>query len=93
MTADGLSPEREERLIGEMLRERAGIDPGRLGPVIDLAALGLVNSAPVGPHLRVCDVAGYRRYRLSAVLTRSRRDEDNPAIVVSCRGSAHSTEW
>ena len=45
MTADGLSPEREERLIGEMLRERAGIDPGRLGPVIDLAALGLVNSA------------------------------------------------
>jgi hypothetical protein len=28
-----------------MLRERGGIDPGRLGPVIDLAALGLVNSA------------------------------------------------
>src|SRR5260370_13748406 len=28
-----------------MLRERADIDPSRLGPVIDLAALGLVNSA------------------------------------------------
>jgi len=45
MTAGDLSPEREERLIGEMLRERGGIDPGRLGPVIDLAALGLVNGA------------------------------------------------
>jgi hypothetical protein len=28
-----------------MLRERADIDPSRLGPVIDPAALGLVNSA------------------------------------------------
>jgi hypothetical protein len=45
MTADDLSPEREERLIGEMLRERGGIDPCRLGPVIDLAALGLVSGA------------------------------------------------
>src|SRR5438270_13870816 len=35
---DELSPEREERLIAEMLRERGAIDPGRLGPVIDLAA-------------------------------------------------------
>jgi len=31
--------------IGEMLRERAGIDPSKLSPVIDLAALGLINSA------------------------------------------------
>lgn len=45
MSTDELSHEREEQLIGEMLRERGGIDPGRLGPVIDLAALGLVNSA------------------------------------------------
>ncbi len=45
MSTDELSPEREEHLIGQMLRERGGIDPGRLGPVIDLAALGLVNSA------------------------------------------------
>lgn len=45
MTGDELSPQREERLVGEMLRERGGIDPSRLGPVIDLAALGLVNSA------------------------------------------------
>jgi hypothetical protein len=41
---DELSPEREERLIVEVLRERGAIDPGRLGPVIDLAALGLVTS-------------------------------------------------
>lgn len=33
-----------ETLLG-MLRERGGIDSGRLGPVIDLAALGLVNTA------------------------------------------------
>jgi hypothetical protein len=45
VTADELSPDREERLIAEMLRERGAIDPGRLGPVIDLAALGLVSSA------------------------------------------------
>jgi hypothetical protein len=45
MSTDELSPEQEEQLIGEMLREKGGIDPGRLGPVIDLAALGLVNSA------------------------------------------------
>jgi hypothetical protein len=45
MSTDELGPEQEERLIGEMLRERGGIDPGSLGPVIDLAALGLVNSA------------------------------------------------
>jgi hypothetical protein len=37
MTADELSPEHEERLIGEMLHERADIDLSRLGPV-NLAA-------------------------------------------------------
>ena len=45
MTADELSPDHGGRLIAEMLRERGVIDPGRLGPVIDLAALGLVSSA------------------------------------------------
>jgi len=45
MSTDELNPEPEEQLIGEMLRERGGIDPCRLGPVADLAALGLVNSA------------------------------------------------
>ena len=45
MTADEVSPDCEGRLIAEMLRERGVIDPGRLGPVIDLAALGLVSSA------------------------------------------------
>jgi hypothetical protein len=45
MTADELRAEQEEHLVGEMLRERGGIDPGMLGPVIDLAALGLVNAS------------------------------------------------
>lgn len=46
MTAPGdLSPEREEQLIEDLLRERAKIDPGKVGPVVDLAALGLVNGA------------------------------------------------
>ena len=45
MTADELSTEQEEHLVYVMLREQGGIDPGRLGPVIDLAALGLVNAA------------------------------------------------
>ncbi len=35
MGTDELSPEQEEQLIGQMLRERSGIDPGRLRPVID----------------------------------------------------------
>ena len=45
MTADELSAEQEEHLVYGILREQGGIDPGRLGPVIDLAALGLVNAA------------------------------------------------
>ncbi len=45
MTAAEPSPEREERLITGMLRERGAIDPGKPGPVIDLATLGLVGSA------------------------------------------------
>lgn len=43
--ADELSREEEERIIQETLRDRGGIDPDVLGPVMDLAALGLVNSA------------------------------------------------
>jgi hypothetical protein len=45
MAASGLTPEHEEQLTAELLRERAGIDPGRVGPVVDLAAIGLVNGA------------------------------------------------
>jgi hypothetical protein len=47
MSTQELSPEQEEQLVGEMLRKcgRGGIDPDRLGTVVDLAALGLVNSA------------------------------------------------
>jgi len=43
MTSGDLPPEREEQLITELLRERGGIDPGAVGPVLDLAAIGLVN--------------------------------------------------
>lgn len=45
MTSRDLPPEREEQLIAELLRDRGGIDPGMLGPVLDLAAMGLVNGA------------------------------------------------
>ena len=45
MTGEDLSPEREELIITELLRERCGIDPGTVGPVLDLAAIGLVNGA------------------------------------------------
>ena len=45
MTSGDLPPEREEQLITELLRDRGGIDPGMLGPVLDLAAIGLVNGA------------------------------------------------
>jgi len=40
-----MAPEREEQLTADLLRERAGIDPGKVGPVVDLAAIGLVNGA------------------------------------------------
>jgi hypothetical protein len=42
---DELTTEEEGRLIMELLRNRGGIDPGTVGPVLDLAALGLVNGA------------------------------------------------
>ncbi len=45
MAADELSHEQEDQIIRGILRDRGGIDPDVLGPVVDLAALGLVNSA------------------------------------------------
>jgi hypothetical protein len=39
MAASDLTPEREEQLTVDLLRERAGIDPGKVGPVVDLAAI------------------------------------------------------
>lgn len=46
MTAAGdITPEREEQLLADLLRERAGIDPGTVGPLIGLAAIGMVNGA------------------------------------------------
>jgi hypothetical protein len=39
-----LTPELEEQVAVESLRDRAGIDPDTLGPVTDLVALGLANS-------------------------------------------------
>jgi hypothetical protein len=40
-----LSAEREDELITEILRDRVGIDPLGLRPILRLTALGLVNSA------------------------------------------------
>ena len=46
MTAAGnVTPEREEQLAVDLLRKRVGIDPRKVGPVVDLAAIGLVNGA------------------------------------------------
>ncbi len=45
MKDDSISPEHEAQIIGELLRDQLGIDPCLLRPIIDLAALGLVNSA------------------------------------------------
>jgi hypothetical protein len=45
MAAGRLTPEREEQLTADLLRERVGIDPDKAGPVLDLAAIGLVNGA------------------------------------------------
>jgi hypothetical protein len=41
---DEISPQREEALLEAVLRYQVGIDPDRLGPVLDLAAVGIVNS-------------------------------------------------
>jgi hypothetical protein len=43
MTSGEVPPEREEQIMVELLRERGGIEPGMLGPVLDLAVIGLVN--------------------------------------------------
>lgn len=45
MGAGDLTPEREEQIAADLLRERTGIAPGKVGPVADLAAIGLVNGA------------------------------------------------
>ncbi|MEV0566846.1 hypothetical protein [Dactylosporangium sp. NPDC050588] len=41
---DEISPQREKALLDAMLRYQVGIDPDRLGSVLDLAAIGIVNS-------------------------------------------------
>lgn len=45
MGADELSQEQEEQIIWQVIRDRGGADPDLLGPVMDLTALGLVNSS------------------------------------------------
>lgn len=45
MAAGDMTQEREEHVIADLLRERVGIDPGMLGSLVDLAAMGLVNGA------------------------------------------------
>jgi hypothetical protein len=45
MAAGDMTPEREEQVMADLLREQVGIDPGKVGPLVDLAAIGLVNGA------------------------------------------------
>lgn len=45
MSRDGMTPQREEALLAAMLRYQVGVDPNVVGPVLDLAAVGLVNDA------------------------------------------------
>jgi hypothetical protein len=45
MPAADMTPEREEQLTADLLRERVGVDPGNAGQLADLAAIGLVNGA------------------------------------------------
>jgi hypothetical protein len=45
MDAGDLTPEHEEQIVADLLRERTGIDPGKVGPLADLAAIGLVSGA------------------------------------------------
>ncbi len=40
-----LSPQREDELVVQILRDQVGIDPRSLRPILRLTALGLVNSA------------------------------------------------
>jgi hypothetical protein len=46
-----LSPEREDELVVQVLRDQVGIDPRSLRPILRLAALGLVNSAWRNTHV------------------------------------------
>jgi hypothetical protein len=47
----GLSPQREDELVVQTLRDQAGIDPRSLRPILRLTALGLVNSAWRNTHV------------------------------------------
>jgi hypothetical protein len=44
VSAVQISPRREEALLEAVLRHQVGIDPSQLGPVLDVAAVGIVNS-------------------------------------------------
>ncbi|MFE9205414.1 hypothetical protein [Micromonospora sp. NPDC007230] len=42
---DALTPQQESEFVRAMLAHQVGIDPDRVGPVLDLAAVGVVNNA------------------------------------------------
>jgi hypothetical protein len=44
LTDDELTSQEEEDLLERILRRQVGVDPDRLGQVLDLAAVGIVNS-------------------------------------------------
>jgi len=41
----GLSSQRDDELVVQILRDQVGVDPRTLRPILRLTALGLVNSA------------------------------------------------
>ena len=46
-----LSPQREDELVAQILRDQVGIDPRSLRPVLRLTALALVHSAWRNTHV------------------------------------------
>lgn len=56
--SDKLSPHQEETLLEEMLRHQMGLDPQRLGGVLDLAAVGIVNEAWRNGPIEDCHSSG-----------------------------------
>jgi hypothetical protein len=86
MPAAEMTPGREEQFLTGVLRERAGIDPGNVGQVADLAAIGLVNGAWRNTCVedwhaegRMCDgdmlrVNSYTTWRVRQLMRRWMRD-------------------
>ncbi|WP_143467027.1 hypothetical protein [Lentzea kentuckyensis] len=79
MRHDEFTAEQEELLAGQMLRHQVGIDPDRVGAVLDMAAVGLVNGAwrnsPVEDwHAGHCPLSDGDMLRINSHTTHRVRD-------------------